>query len=88
MDQARITVNKNAIPFDTRSPFVTSGVRIGTPAVTSRGMKEAEMDHVADLIARALQRVGDERGLTAIGEEVRELCQQFPVYAHRVARTA
>ena len=88
LDQARITVNKNAIPFDTRSPFVTSGVRIGTPAVTSRGMKEAEMDHIADLIARALQRVGDERGLTAIGEEVRELCQQFPVYAHRVARTA
>lgn len=88
LDQARITVNKNAIPFDTRSPFVTSGVRIGTPAVTSRGMKEAEMDHIADLIARALQRVGDERGLTAIGEEVRGLCQQFPVYAHRVARTA
>ena len=88
LDQARITVNKNAIPFDTRSPFVTSGVRIGTPAVTSRGMKEAEMDLIADLIARALQRVGDERGLTAIGEEVRALCQQFPVYAHRVARTA
>ena len=88
LDQARITVNKNAIPFDTRSPFVTSGVRIGTPAVTSRGMEEAEMDHIADLIARALQRVGDERGLVAIGEEVRELCQQFPVYAHRVARTA
>ncbi len=88
LDQARITVNKNAIPFDTRSPFVTSGVRIGTPAVTSRGMKEAEMDHIADLIARALQRVGDEQGLTAIGEEVRALCQQFPVYEHRVAQAA
>jgi glycine hydroxymethyltransferase len=88
LDRARITVNKNAIPFDTRSPFVTSGVRIGTPAVTSRGMKEAEMEQVADLIARALGRVGDERGLAAIGEEVRALCQQFPVYAHRVARTA
>lgn len=88
LDRARITVNKNAIPFDTRSPFVTSGVRIGTPAVTSRGMKEAEMEQVADLIARALGRVGDERGLAAIGEEVRALCQQFPVYAHRVEPTA
>jgi glycine hydroxymethyltransferase len=88
LDRARITVNKNAIPFDTRSPFVTSGVRIGTPAVTSRGMKEAEMEQVADLIARALGRVGDERGLAAIGEEVRALCQQFPVYAHRIERTA
>ena len=88
LDQARITVNKNTVPFDTRSPFVTSGIRVGTPAVTSRGMKEAEMDHIADLMTRALQRVGDEPGLAAIGEEVRALCQQFPVYEHRVARAA
>ncbi len=79
LDKARITVNKNAIPFDTRSPFVTSGVRIGTPAVTSRGMKEPEMTTVADLIARALQHVGDEKALAAIGDEVRDLCRQFPL---------
>ncbi len=88
LDQARITVNKNAIPFDTRSPFVTSGVRIGTPAVTSRGMKEAEMDQIADLIFRALQQVGDARTLAAIGAEVRDLCRQFPVYEHRVTQVA
>jgi glycine hydroxymethyltransferase len=85
LDAARITVNKNAIPFDTRSPFVTSGVRIGTPAVTSRGMKEKEMDVIADLISRALQKVGDEGALKAIGQEVRDLCRQFPVYKGRLA---
>ena len=85
LDQARITVNKNAIPFDPRSPFVTSGVRIGTPAVTSRGMGTAEMDRVAELIARALARIGDARGLAAVGDEVRDLCRQFPVYPERAA---
>ncbi len=80
LDRARITVNKNAIPFDTRSPFVTSGVRIGTPAVTSRGMKEPEMEVIAELIWRALQKVGDDTALGAIGAEVRDLCRQFPVY--------
>ena len=83
LDQARITVNKNAIPFDPRSPFVTSGVRIGTPAVTSRGMGTAEMDGIAELIARALARIGDARGLAAVGDEVRDLCRQFPVYPER-----
>jgi glycine hydroxymethyltransferase len=81
LDRARITVNKNAIPFDTRSPFVTSGVRIGTPAVTSRRMKEPEMEVIAELIWRALQKVGDDKALSAIGAEVRDLCRQFPVYA-------
>ncbi len=84
LDRARITVNKNAIPFDPRPPFVTSGIRLGTPAVTTRGMQEREMDLIADLIARALQKVGDERGLEKIGEEVRELCRQFPIYRHRL----
>jgi glycine hydroxymethyltransferase len=84
LDRARITVNKNAVPFDPRPPFVTSGVRIGTPAVTSRGMKEAEMDVIADLIFRALQKVQDERGLSALGAEVRDLCRQFPIYRQRL----
>jgi glycine hydroxymethyltransferase len=83
LDRARITVNKNTVPNDPRSPFVTSGVRVGTPAVTSRGMKEAEMDVVADLIRRALDRIGDTAALTAIGNEVRELCARFPIYPGR-----
>ena len=85
LDRARITVNKNAIPFDPRSPFVTSGVRIGTPAVTSRGMGTAEMDRIAELIARALARIGDARGLATVGDEVRDLCRQFPIYPERTA---
>ncbi len=84
LDRARITVNKNAVPFDPRPPFVTSGVRLGTPAVTSRGMKEAEMEVIADLIQRALQKVGDERALVTIGDEVRDLCANFPIYRRRL----
>ena len=84
LDKARITVNKNGIPFDTRSPFVTSGIRIGTPAVTSRGMKEQEMARIADLIARALGSVSDEAKLRAVADDVGELCKKFPVYPHRL----
>jgi glycine hydroxymethyltransferase len=83
LDKARITVNKNTVPFDTRSPMVTSGVRIGTPAVTTRGMREAEMVQIADVIARALQHVGDDAALAAIGDEVATLCRRFPIYAQR-----
>jgi glycine hydroxymethyltransferase len=86
LDKAHITVNKNAVPFDTRSPFVTSGVRIGTPAVTTRGMKEPEMEKIAELIARALDRVSDDAGLHAIGGEVSDLCKKFPVYPHRLGK--
>ncbi len=84
LDKARITVNKNAVPFDTRSPFVTSGVRIGTPAVTSRGMKEKEMEMIGNLIARALNHVGDKAALESIADEVGALCERFPVYPHRL----
>jgi glycine hydroxymethyltransferase len=84
LDKARITVNKNAVPFDTRSPFVTSGIRIGTPAVTSRGMKQGEMEQIAEFITRALNHVGDEQVLQTIAAEVGQLCKKFPVYPHRL----
>jgi glycine hydroxymethyltransferase len=86
LDKAHITVNRNAVPFDTRSPFVTSGIRIGTPAVTSRGMNEREMEIIGELIVRALNHVSDETVLGAIGREVGELCARFPVYPHRLKR--
>jgi len=84
LEMAGITVNKNAVPFDTRSPFVTSGFRIGTPATTSRGLKEEEMETVAKWIGRALQNVGNEAELSSIRNEVKELCRKFPLYAHRL----
>jgi glycine hydroxymethyltransferase len=79
LEAANITANRNTVPFETRSPFVTSGVRIGTPAVTTRGMREAEMRAIAELIARALQRVGDEKGLASVKADVIELCRKFPI---------
>jgi len=79
LESARITVNRNTVPFDTRSPFVTSGVRIGTPAVTTRGMKEPEMEIIAGFIKRVLEDVGDEKALASIGDDVTELCRKFPL---------
>ncbi len=79
LDQAHITVNKNTIPFETRSPFVTSGIRIGTPAVTTRGMKEAEMKTIGRLIATVAGPDG-ENSLDSVREEVLALCKQFPLY--------
>jgi len=86
LDKARITVNRNTVPFETRSPFVTSGIRIGTPAVTSRGMREKEMAAIADFISRALNHVGDAAMLSSIADDVRELCKKFPVYPHRLKK--
>ena len=80
LDQAGITVNKNAIPYETRSPFVTSGIRIGTPAVTSRGMKTAEMTIIADLITEMLKSPEDPAVTTRIRETVLALCRKFPIY--------
>ena len=84
LEDAGITVNKNAVPFDTRSPFVTSGIRIGTPATTTRGLKEAEMLQVAEWIDRALKNIENSAELAKIKAEVKVLCQRFPLYAHRL----
>ena len=83
LDHARITTNRNSVPFDPRSPFVTSGVRIGTPAVTTRGMKEAEMASIASFIARTLRAPDDAAVLSAVAGEVEALCRRFPIYPQR-----
>jgi len=80
LDVAGITLNKNAIPDDPRSPFVTSGVRIGTPSVTTQGMTQSEMPVIADLIARTLRHRADETALAALRAEVAALCARFPAY--------
>ncbi|HSV56708.1 MAG TPA: serine hydroxymethyltransferase [Magnetospirillaceae bacterium] len=83
LDAANITVNKNGIPFDRKSPFITSGIRIGSPAVTTRGMKEPEMLQIAEYIAEVLKSGGDERTLRAVGEKVLGLTRRFPVPSGR-----
>jgi glycine hydroxymethyltransferase len=82
LDAAGITVNKNGIPFDEKPPTVTSGIRIGTPALTTRGMKEKEMDTVGRLICRVLAKPGDEALLASIRQEVREFCSRFPLFTY------
>ena len=84
LDRAGITVNKNGIPYDSRGPSVTSGIRIGTPIVTTRGMREAEMDQIADAMARVLRDREDEGVAREVRESLRSLCRRFPFYAHRL----
>ncbi len=86
LDKAGITVNKNKIPFDPEKPMVTSGVRLGTPAVTTRGMKEAEMVKIADLINRALEKPEDEAHLAAVKKDVQKVAADFPMYADLLRR--
>jgi glycine hydroxymethyltransferase len=86
LDKAGITVNKNGIPFDTRSPFITSGIRIGTPAATTHGLKEAEMEQVAGFIADVLANVGNEAKLAEIKGGVNALMKRFPLYRARLAK--
>ena len=80
LEKAGITVNKNTVPFETRSPFVTSGVRIGTPALTTRGMKENEMRKIGEMIVLTLEKVGDDSLHAKTRKKVRELCDQFPLH--------
>lgn len=80
LDKAGITVNKNMVPFDTESPFVTSGIRIGTPALTTRGFGEEEFTQVFELINSVLKNPGNEENLTYVKEQVKELCIKFPLY--------
>ena len=81
LDAAGITVNRNGIPFDTRPPLDPSGIRIGTPALTTRGMRETEMRHIAGWIGAVLAAPADQAALGRVRGEVRELCSQFPAPA-------
>lgn len=84
LDKAGITVNKNTVPFDPEKPFVTSGIRIGTPAITTRGMGEKEMPVIADFIDRAIQNRANGEKLALIAQEVAEFCSRFPIYSRRL----
>jgi glycine hydroxymethyltransferase len=77
---ADITVNKNMVPFDDKSPFVTSGIRLGSPALTTRGLKEEDMVKVVDLIDRALMQIEDESALQSIGKEVQAMMSHRPLF--------
>lgn len=80
LERAGITSNKNAIPFDTESPLITSGIRLGTPALTSRGMKEAEMEIIAELIVSVLKNPGDEKNISRVRKKTLELCKTFSLF--------
>ena len=82
LDEAHITVNKNAIPFDPEKPFVTSGVRIGTPSITQRGMKEADCVYIADLITEIIKR--REEAVPEVSAAVAALCEKYPIYANDI----
>jgi glycine hydroxymethyltransferase len=81
LEAAGITVNKNTVPFDQKSPFVTSGIRVGTPALTTRGMREPEMERIAELMCRVLEKIEDEKTIQDVKRETKNLCEAFPLYA-------
>jgi glycine hydroxymethyltransferase len=87
LERSAITVNKNAIPFDTQPPMKASGIRIGTPALTTRGMKEAEMKQIAGFISEVLAKPEDDSVHQSVVARVRELCERFPMYENRLVRS-
>lgn len=82
LDKAHITLNKNAVPFDDKSPFVTSGIRVGVPAVTTRGMKETDVEMVVNLIDKVLMNADEEKTIASVKDEVKEFMEQFPLYSN------
>ena len=80
LDKAHITLNKNAVPFDDKSPFITSGIRVGVPAITTRGMQEKDMETVVELVDRVLMNIEDEKTINCVRAEVKEWMKQFPLY--------
>ena len=88
LERAGITVNKNAIPFDTQPPMKASGIRIGSPALTTRGMKESEMTLIAGLISEVLGDPENEMVQTSIRDRVKKLCEQFPIYENRLVSSS
>lgn len=83
LEKVKITVNKNGIPYDTKSPFITSGIRIGTPAITTRGMKEPQMELIANLIIKVLKNPENDEILKDVTQEVKNLCAKFPLYLEK-----
>jgi glycine hydroxymethyltransferase len=80
LDKAHITLNKNAVPYDDKSPFVTSGIRVGVPAITTRGMNEADMETVVDMIDRVLMNIDDEKTVSQVKDDVKQFMTRFPLY--------
>ncbi len=80
LERAGITVNKNMVPFDERSPFVTSGMRVGTPAITTRGMGKKEMNHIVDLIDQVICDIDNDATINRVKAEVNSVCELFPLY--------
>jgi glycine hydroxymethyltransferase len=81
LDKAHITLNKNAVPFDDKSPFVTSGIRVGVPAITTRGLKEAQMESIVELIHQVLSDADNSQTIESVKQQVIKLMQEFPLYA-------
>jgi glycine hydroxymethyltransferase len=80
LDRASITLNKNAVPFDDKSPFVTSGIRVGVPAITTRGMKENDMQTVVDFVDKVLMNLADEKIIASVRNEVKDFMRGFVLY--------